>query len=236
MEAFVGTKLSSVSFFCPAYHDEKNLPVLIPRVHELLSEIAEKFEIIIVEDGGPDRTAEVADSLAVQYKEVRVIHHLRNLGYGITIRDGFLNSRYDYVMYTDGDNQYDIREYKKALPLLEKVDIVSGYVQEKAVDSRRKIQSIIFNSLIFALFHFRLRDINCSMKIYKRACLDAISIKSTSAFIDAEMLIRARRQGFSIAQFPVTHFKRQEGLASGSKMSVILPTIADMLKFRFGLL
>ena len=229
-------KLSSVSFFCPAYHDEKNLPILIPRVYEFLSDVAERFEILIVEDGSPDKTGEVADSLAARFREVRVIHHLRNLGYGAAIRDGFLNSQFEYVMYTDGDNQYDVCEFAQAIPLLADADIVSGFVREKAADSRRKLQSSVFNTLVFVLFQFAIRDVNCSMKIYRRRVLESITIKSTSAFIDAEMLIRAYRAGFTIAQFPVTHFRRTEGLASGSKLGVIVPTIVDMLKFRFGLL
>ena len=100
----------------------------------------------------------------------------------------------------------------------------------------RKIQSVVFNTFIGALFFVHIRDINCSMKIYKRKVLDAIQIKSTSAFIDAEMLIRARQAGFTIVQFPVTHFHRTEGLASGSKPTVIVDTFKDMLKFRLGLL
>lgn len=229
-------KLSSVSFFCPAYHDEKNLPVLIPKVHAFLTKHAEKFEILIIEDGSPDKTGEVAEDLAKQYKDIRVIHHRVNLGYGATIKDGFQRAKYDYVCYTDGDNQYDIWEFEAALPLLKKADILSGYVREKAVDSRRKLQSSIFNSFVNLLFHFPVRDVNCSMKMYKREALEKIKIRGSSAFIDAEMLIRAYRAGCTIAQFPVTHYRRSEGLASGSKLKVILPTVGEMLKFRFGLL
>lgn len=229
-------KLSSVSFFCPAYNEEKNLPKLIPAVHAFLSSITDIFEILIIEDGSPDLTLEVAQSLSKTYPEIRIIRHEKNKGYGATVRDGFLNAKYDYVTYTDADNQYDIKELRDAIPLLENVDIVSGYVREKAVSPARKLQSIVFNTLLNVLFLVRIRDINCSMKIYKRKVLDTISIKSTTAFIDAEMLIRAKRAGFSIAQFPVTHFHRTEGLASGSKPSVILSTLEDMLKFRLGLL
>jgi glycosyltransferase involved in cell wall biosynthesis len=225
-------RLTSVSFFCPAYHDERNISILIPRVHAFLSRHAEHFEILIVEDGSPDKTGEVADALAASYKEVRVIHHPHNLGYGATIRDGFTNSVYDYVMYTDGDNQYDVDEFEQALPLLADADIVSGYVTEKAVSGRRKFQSKAFNLLVKTLFLFPVRDINCSMKIYKRKVLDAIPIVGTSAFIDAEMLIRARRKGFTIVQFPVTHYRRTEGVAGGSRLSVVVPTVRDMLKFR----
>lgn len=221
-----------ISFFCPAYNDEKNLPKLIPIVHEFLSSISKKFEIIIVEDGSPDKTGEVADQLAQQYAQVRVIHHSKNLGYGAALRDGFRAAKYDYVMYTDGDNQYNVKEFLPHLSRLKEADILSGYAVEKAVTLRRKMQSAIFNFFIRILFGVNIKDINCSMKIYKRKVLDSIEIKSVSAFIDAEMLIKAKRLGFKIVQFPVTHYKREQGIASGSRADVVANTIIDALKFR----
>ena len=74
------------------------------------------------------------------------------------------------------------------------------------------------------------------MKIYKRKVLKNINIRSSSCFIDAEMIIKAKKAGCKVAQFPVTHFPRTEGLASGSKMSVIVATIREMVKYRFGAL
>jgi glycosyltransferase involved in cell wall biosynthesis len=236
MEEKSQQKLSSVSFFCPAYHDEKNLPTLVPHVLEFLKEITDTFEIIIVEDGSPDKTGEVADALAKQFANVRVIHHAKNMGYGAALHDGYLAAKYDYVMYTDGDNQYDVREFIPYLHLLEEADVLSGYVTKKAVSFRRKVQSEVWNWLVRILFFIWIRDIDCAMKIYKRKVLDKISIKSSSCFIDAEMVIKAKKAGFTVAQFPVTHFPRTEGLASGSKMSVIVPTVVEMLKYRFGLL
>jgi glycosyltransferase involved in cell wall biosynthesis len=229
-------RFPSISFFCPAYHDESNLPILIPRVRAFLSDVADRFEIIIVHDASPDRTGAVADELAAAYPEVRVIHHRRNMGYGATLRDGFLAARNDFVLYTDGDNQYDVTEIGPYLALMESHDVLSGYVREKAVSLRRKIQSAVYNGLITLLFGVRIRDIDCALKLYRREVIESMSIRSTSAFIDAEMLIKARRKGFRVAQFPATHFPRTAGLASGSKMSVIVPTVRDMLKFRFGVL
>ncbi len=229
-------KLSSVSFFCPAYNDEKNLPVLIPYVSKFLSEITDKFEIIIVHDGSPDKTGVVADGLAREFPNVRVIHHQKNFGYGAALRDGFLAAKYDYVMYTDGDNQYDVREFLPYLHLLEKADVLSGYVREKATSFYRKFQSFIYNSVVKVLFFVCCRDISCAMKIYKRKVLDSISIKSTSCFIDAEMIIKAKKKGFKVAQFLVTHLPRTQGLASGARPNVILATVRDMIKYKFGLL
>jgi len=227
----------SISFFCPAYHDEKNLPILIPKVHAFLKRQAGRFEIIIVEDGSPDRTDEVADELARTYPEVRVIHHETNTGYGGALKDGFKNARYDLIMYTDGDNQYDIDEMAVGLELMRQgADVASGYVIEKAVNTRRKIQSWVYNTLILILFGLRIRDVDCSMKIYRRSILDKMRIVSSSAFIDAEMLVKAKRAGALIRQFPVHHFARLAGIAGGSKLRVIIPTVVDMCKFRLGML
>ena len=123
--------LSEVSFFCPAYHDEHNLPKLIPVVFEFLSRVSGKFEIVIVEDGSPDQTGEVAEKLSRQYPNVRVIHHAKNFGYGAALKTGFLNSKYEYVMYTDGDNQYDIREFEPHLFLLKDADVLKGFAEKK---------------------------------------------------------------------------------------------------------
>lgn len=230
------SKLSSISFFCPAYNDEKNLPILIPRVVDFLKKITDNFEIIIVHDGGRDRTGPVADEMAAKYENVRVIHHPQNMGYGRTLHDGYDAARYDYVMYTDGDNQYDVNEFLPYLHLLDEADVLSGYVTKKAVSFRRKVQSFVYNTLIKVLFFVSCRDIDCAMKMFKRRVLNKIEIKSDSCFIDAEMIIKAKKAGFKVVQFPVTHFERTAGIASGSKMSVIVPTVVEMLKYRFGFL
>lgn len=227
----------TISFFCPAYHDQDNLPRLIPAVHQFLRSNASAFEIIIVEDGSPDRTDEVADELAQKYPEVRVIHHEKNMGYGAALRDGYNAAKYDLVMYTDGDCQYDITEMDRGLALIASgADVASGYVEKKAVSPRRKFQSWVYNTIIKVLFFMPIRDVDCSMKIFRQKVLKSMTIQSSSAFIDAEMLIKACRGKFKIRQFPVTQFERHSGPAAGSKLRVIIPTIVDMCKFRVGML
>jgi glycosyltransferase involved in cell wall biosynthesis len=225
-----------MSFFCPAYNDEENLPELIPRVHGFLSRIADAFEIIIIEDGSPDRTGEVADQLASQYPEVRVIHHATNRGYGATLREGFRIARHDYVMYTDGDNQYDVTEFLPHLSDLADADILAGHATKRPLTVRRRLQSAVYNFLIGLLFFSYFRDVNCSMKILSRGALGSIELVSDSAFLDAEILLRAKRKGLRVKQFPVTQYQRTKGVGSGSNLSVILPTIRDLFLFRLGLL
>ncbi len=231
-------KLSSVSFFCPAYNDGGNLPDLIPAVHSFLTRNSEKFEIVIIHDGGKDNTGEVADELAQKFSNVRVIHHEKNKGYNATLKEGFEGGKYEYVMYTDGDNQYDVNEFEPYLHLLKDNDVIAGYATKKAVSEMRKFQSLVHNTLINILFLSHFRDINCAMKIFKKPVLDKITINCNpyGAFIDAELILKSKALGFKIAQFPVTHYERKTGLASGSKPKLVWDTFKDMLKLRFGLM
>jgi glycosyltransferase involved in cell wall biosynthesis len=232
------THLSSVSFFCPAYNDAANLPDLIRAVSDFLRKNAEQYDILIIDDGAKDGTGRVADEMAREYTNVRVIHHEHNKGYNATLKEGFETGKYDYVMYTDGDNQYDVKEFEPYLYLLETNDILAGYATIKAVSTFRRFQSWVHNILINILFFVHFRDINCAMKIFKRTVLENITINSCpiGAFIDAELLLKASNIGFKIAQFPVTQYERKSGIASGSKPKLILNTIKDMIKLRLNLL
>jgi glycosyltransferase involved in cell wall biosynthesis len=230
--------LTSVSFFCPAYNDEKNLPDLIPTVVDFLTKHSEKFEIVIIEDGSPDKTGEVADVLAKKFSNIRVVHHVKNMGYTATLKEGFETAKYDYVMYTDGDNQYDVFDAAPYLSLLDSADVIAGYAIKKAVSPYRKFQSGIYNFLIMILFFVRYKDVNCSLKIFKKHVLQNITMKSSpyGAFIDGELVLKAKKQGYKIAQFPVTHYERKSGIASGTKPPLIWSTFKDMLKLRLNIL
>lgn len=231
-------KLSSVSFFCPAYNDAGNLPDLIPSVVDFLEKNTEKYEIYIIDDGAKDATGIVADNLAHKFPFVKVIHHAQNKGYSATLKEGFTIGQYDFIMYTDGDNQYDVWDAEKYLALLKDNDIIFGYAIEKAVSIKRRLQSFVFNVLINMLFCVRFKDINCSLKIIKRDVFKHINIASSpyGAFVDAELILKADKLGYEIRQFPVIHYERKSGLASGSKLYVILNTFKDMIKLRFNML
>ncbi len=100
------------------------------------------------------------------------------------------------------------------------------------------MQSWAHNSLINILFLSNYKDINCSLKIFKKSVLENIKINSDpqGAFIDAELILKARKLGYEIAQFPVTHYMRRSGLPSGSKPALILNTFKDVIKLRLGMI
>ena len=228
-------KKPTISFFCPAYYDEKNLPLLIPKAVEVLKKNAEKFEIIIIEDKSPDDTARVSDELAIKFKPyVKVVHHRKNHGYGGALISGFDHAnKYSYVFYTDGDMQYDVGELELFLPYLARYDVIIGYRSKRALGLTRTIQTKLFNMIVTALFGLRVKDINCSMKIIKRSALKNIKLTSNGGFIDAELLIKLKKLNYNIKEIEVSHFPRYFGKASGGKPKIILQTILEMIKFYF---
>jgi hypothetical protein len=94
------------------------------------------------------------------------------------------------------------------------------------------IMLLILNKMLFLI---NVRDINCSMKIFKRNVLNSFRIESDSAFIDAELLAKTRKKGFKIGETGVHHYAREHGEAGGAKLKVVLGTIKEMLLMRLKL-
>jgi len=224
----------SVSFFCPAYYDQDNIRNTVTGVVRTLEEVAEDFDITIVEDGSPDNTALAADQLAEEDSRIKVIHNPVNLGYGGALKTGFnAATAFEVVAYTDGDGQYDFSEFKNLLEVWDGESVVSAYRLNRADSLARIIQTRTFGVVLRVLFGLKTRDVNCSMKLFPRKALDEIKLESDSAFIDAEILIKLSRKGYNIRQVGVHHLPRLHGLASGARPEVVLTTIVDMLRLFF---
>jgi glycosyltransferase involved in cell wall biosynthesis len=222
----------SLSVFFPAYYDEHNIPKVVKGTLTVLEELGiGEYEITIIEDGSPDRTGEVADRLAAEHEHVRVIHHEKNLGYGATLREGFLTARMDYVFYTDGDNQFDMAELKKFIALIPYTDIVSGFRIKKQYSLYRRFTSFVYNLVLRILFDIQDRDVDCAFKLYPTKLFRNIEIESRDAFIDAEIAIKARHLGYTATEVGVTHLPRLDGISTGARPSVVLRTIREIYRF-----
>ena len=224
-------KKPTISFFCPAYRDEENLPILIPHVMRVLKKHTSAFNILIVVDGDLV-TKIVADSLARQYsKYITIVYHNQNQGYGAALKSGFRNAKkHEYVFYTDGDCQYDVAEISRLLDVREGADGVIGYRTKRVMSFPRQVQTVVYNVLIQLLFGLHVRDVNCSMKLIRCDVLNTIKLTSNSAFIDAELLILLKKSSKIIREVEVTHYPRHAGSANGGSPRVVFQTIVDMVQ------
>lgn len=222
----------SLTIMFPCRNEAASVETLTREAIDVGRRIADDLEIIIVNDGSRDQTGALADALAAAHKEVAVVHRSRSEGYGAALRAGFRNATKEWVFYTDGDGQFDLRELPDVLPWLEQADIVSAYRAARRDHAGRGVLSRAFYHLVQRWLDLPVRDVSCAFKLYPRAMLERMTLQSRGAMIDAEMLTRARRMGLSIAQCPVAHRPRSAGRASGIRPFVICRAFWELAQLR----
>jgi glycosyltransferase involved in cell wall biosynthesis len=233
------TPVAALSYFFPAHNEEANLEALVEEALATLPALAETFEIIAVDDGSRDATGAIADRLAEAHPGlVRVVHHPTNLGYGAALRSGFRAARHDLVCFTDGDRQFRVEDLGRLTARLlaaDAPDVVAGYRIRRADPPIRTLYARLYKLANRVWFGLRVRDIDCACKLFRTAALEGIRVESGGAFFSAELLIKLRASGRSIAEVGVPHHPRTAGSPTGAKPSVIWRAVKDFWGLRLRL-
>ena len=225
----------SLSVFFPAYNEENTIKTTIDRAVSVIPGIAGDHEIIIIDDGSRDRTPEICDRLAKDNKNVRVVHHQKNRGYGAALKSGFASAKKDLIFFTDGDGQFDISEIKLLLPYIDGSDIVIGYRLKRNDPWHRILFASMLRLAVGILFNVWVRDIDCAFKLMKKEVVKNNELMSDGAIISTELLVRAKRKGFKIKEIGVHHFPRTGGKPTGGNIKVILKAMGEILKLYWDL-
>jgi glycosyltransferase involved in cell wall biosynthesis len=214
------------------YNEESTIEQAVSSALLVLAELADSYEVIVVDDGGRDRTGEIADRLAAGNPHVRVVHHPDNRGYGAAVRSGFATAQSPLVVLVDGGNQFDLGELAILLRALDGGDIVSGYRITQQDPLIRRIYAFIYNRLARVFFHIPVRDVNCGFKIYHRDLIQRLlpQLLSTGALINLEMLARARKLGATVTEVGVHHFRREAGQPAGANVRAIIRALRELLE------
>lgn len=204
--------VAGLSIVLPAWNEEENVRPAVERALALLDAAAQESEVIVVDDGSEDATGDVVRSLIEEHgRRVRLLTHEANLGYGAAIRTGFDNAEHEFVFYTDADNQFDVAELEYFLPLMDEYDVVIGFRVYRYDTVLRSITSWLYNRLVGLLFRTRVRDVDCAFKLVRRQVLTHVSLECDNFFIDTELVARARKWNYRIAQKGVRHYPRTAG-------------------------
>ena len=211
-----------ISVFFPAYNEAENIEKVVKQAHQVLKKEASRFEIIVVNDGSKDQTGPKVEKLTKKIRELRLINHSKNLGYGAALKTGIYASRFSLICYTDSDGQFDFRELKKFLPKIEDADLVLGYRIKRTDKLYRKILAKILWLADWVLFDLNVKDVDCGFKLFKKEVVERIGkLKTQSAITETEFVVRAKRAGFKIDQVGVHHHSRAQGEQTGAKLKVI---------------
>ncbi len=230
--AKINSQINSLSVFFPCFNEQENIRPLINSALSVIPDITEDFELILVNDGSSDDTAKIANSLAAEHPQVIVINHKVNSGYGAALQSGFRAASKEWVFYTDGDCQFDIAELKDIVHLAGKYDIITCYRKDRQDNFIRKLNGKAWGMLVNMIFRLGLKDIDCAFKLYRREMFDKMELVSQGALIDTEVLARARKAGYTMIQYGVSHYPRRFGQPTGGNIKVILKAFKELFKLK----
>lgn len=222
-------KLPSLSVFFPMHNEEENITRVIHQAQKVIPKLAERYEIIVVNDGSRDNTSKIGHQLAKKDKHIRIIDQV-NLGYGGALRTGFASAKYDWVFFADGDLQFDLAELADFIPHTSENLAVLGFRKKRADQWSRLLLAKMLKiwNVIFFQFPISVKDIDCAFKLFHRSVLDELlPLQSRGAMISTELLLKLIDNDFAFTQVGVTHYPRHYGAQTGARWDVIYGAVKE---------
>ena len=204
-----------LSIVIPAYNEAESLPVLLEQIQVVLKTHAyHRAEVIIINDGSTDATAEVLDVLSAQPQQppIRVIHFRRNQGKAEALMAGFAAATGYIVITMDADLQDDPGEIPKLLDTLntENYDVVSGWKYPRKDPLEKRVFSFFFNRITAFFTGVKLHDINCGFKAYRAEVVKELHLYGD---LHRYIPILAHQVGYKVGEVKVKHHPRRFGVS-----------------------
>ena len=227
---------TSLSVFFPAYNDSGTIASLVITALQSASKLTPDYEVIVVNDGSSDTTAEILAELARVYPHVKVVTHPSNRGYGGALRSGFGTASKDAIFYTDGDAQYDPAEMELLWPKMTAgVDLVNGYKLSRSDPWHRIVIGRIYHHTVKIMFGLHVRDVDCDFRLLRRSIFERVSLEKNSGVICLEMMKKIQDAGFRIVEVPVHHYHRAHGQSQFFNFRRVARTAIDVFKLWYAL-
>jgi glycosyltransferase involved in cell wall biosynthesis len=226
-------KFSSLTVSLPAYNEEGNIGAMVDMVRQQVGPLVDDLEIIVVDDGSRDGTADVVAEIASRDPRVRLVRHPVNQGYGAAVYDGIRAASKAFVFFTDSDLQFTFDELPAFLACVRDADMIIGYRQARSDPWFRRVFGYGWSWLVNVLFGHTARDVDCAYKLFRREVIEQVDVVSRGAMFSAEFLVRTRRAGFRVAELPVSHHPRVAGKQTGANPRVILRAFRELIRLRW---
>ncbi|HWI24716.1 MAG TPA: glycosyltransferase family 2 protein [Lysobacter sp.] len=227
----VSTGRPELSVTVPIYNEEDNVNPLHERTAAALDALGRSWELILVNDGSKDRSAERLDAIAAADPRVRVVHLRRNYGQTAAFMAGLDHARGDIIVPMDGDLQNDPVDIGRLLAKLEEgFDVVSGWRKDrKDAAIKRNLPSRIANDMISKVSGVHLHDYGCSLKAYRREVLDGVKLYGE---MHRFVPIYAAWNGARVTEMEVTHHPRVHG-ESKYGLERVIKVVLDLVVVKF---
>ncbi|MEO8687582.1 MAG: glycosyltransferase family 2 protein [Solirubrobacteraceae bacterium] len=220
--------MAGVSIVLPCFNEEANVADAIRNAASAAAMSSEDYEIIVVDDGSTDETAAIAGDFVRADSRVRLILHVHNRGYGEALRSGIGVARMEWVLLTDADLQFDLRELEDFVTMTPGHDLLAGYRILRKDTIRRRLAATAWNRLVRALFRLPVRDVDCAFKLIRRELLQRCDLSARGAMISTDVIVRCRAEGARICEIGVHHRERVAGAESGGSPRVVLRAFREL--------
>lgn len=218
------------SLVIPFKNEEDNVLPLLDEIRPVMEALKEPFEVIAVEDGSDDRTLELLKGYKSKAPWLRVLKFSKNFGQSSAFDAGFKAAKGEYVITLDGDLQNDPKDIPRMLEMAKSADLVCGIRAKRKDTFVKRATSKLANFVRSRLCEDGVKDTGCSLKIYRRSCLEKIKLyHGMHRFLPALFVI----EGFKIKELPVNHRARSGGVTKYNFFNRSFNTIADMLAVRW---
>jgi len=229
-----------LSIIVPAYNEEQRLPATLDRIREYLDGRDEAYEVLVVDDGSTDSTLSLARSAAEGWPQLQVLALGANEGKGAAVRLGMLRARGEHRVFSDADLSTPIEEVERLRARLHgkcAVAIASRALPESTIavhqPGRREVMGRTYNRLLRLSALRGLHDTQCGFKAFTAeaaiACFEPL--RTLRFGFDAEVLLRARRKGWTVAEVPVRWEHKEDSRVSAMRDSA--GVLYDLLRLRF---
>jgi glycosyltransferase involved in cell wall biosynthesis len=231
-ESLGAARLPGLTVVLPCFNEAPNIAQAIREATWAAAWNAEEHEVVVVDDGSTDDTAQIAEDVARDWPQVRVVRHEENRGYGAALVSGVRAARMPWVLLTDADLQFDLDQIEHFVPLTIGADFVHGWRIDRRDPLHRRVNAAAWNWLVRRAFDLPVRDVDCAFKLIRREVVEGIPLTSSGAMISTELVVRAQANGARVRELGVEHRPRLAGEQSGANPRVVLRAFRELLQLR----
>jgi len=219
-----------LSIVIPVFNEEENLPILIPKLIDVLSQFGSPYEVIFVDDGSTDESRIILKEFASKYPYIRILGLKENRGLSTALYAGFKETRGKIIVTLDSDLQNDPMDIPKLLTYLDQYDMATGWRINRQDPWLKEISSKVANAIRNRISGEAIKDSACTLRAFKRECIQEIPVfNGMHRFLSTLV----KMKGYRIIEVPVTHHPRRFGRSKYNIRNRAWRAFIDLLGVRW---
>jgi dolichol-phosphate mannosyltransferase len=219
-----------ISAVVPVFNEEENLPILVPKLLEVLKGIGLPYEMIFVDDGSSDGSREILKRMASQCRSLHIIRLKENRGLSTALYVGIKEARGEKIVTLDSDLQNDPADIPRLMEYMDSYDMATGWRQKREDPWLKKISSKIANAIRNRLSGEDIQDSACTLRVFKKECLkDLKPFNGMHRFFST----LARMEGYRVIEVSVSHHSRRFGKSKYNIRNRLWRSFIDLLGVRW---